>query len=60
MFREIQDGVKGHHTKPISMRMRMENGELANDDKINIKVFEKHLHHVYNHQRPRYPPMLLN
>jgi hypothetical protein len=25
MFREMQDGVKGHHTKPISMRMRMEN-----------------------------------
>jgi hypothetical protein len=33
-----------------------ENGELANNNKGNIQVFEKHLHHVYNHQKPRHPP----
>jgi hypothetical protein len=37
MFREMQDGVKGHHTKSVSMRMRTENGELAKTTKITSK-----------------------
>jgi hypothetical protein len=36
------------------MKMRMENGELANSDKENMEVFGKHLNHVYNTQRPKY------
>lgn len=47
----MQDGVTGHHRKPIAMKMRMENGELANRDKENIAVFSKHLTKAYNHQR---------
>ena len=36
------------------MKMRMENGELASNDKQNVEVFEKHLTKVYNNPRDRY------
>jgi hypothetical protein len=53
-LREVEDGVGGHHTKPITMRMRLENGKLANNDRDNMKVFSKHLQKVYNQRRPIY------
>jgi hypothetical protein len=53
-LRDMEAGVKGHHIKPTTMKMRMENGELANSDKENMEVFSKHLNKVYNTQCPKY------
>ena len=36
------------------MKIRMENGEVATNDKQNVEVFEKHLTKVYNNQRDRF------
>jgi hypothetical protein len=33
------------------MKMRMENGELANNDKQNMQVFVKHFTALYNTHR---------
>ena len=46
--RQVADRDSCHHTKPTNMKMRMENGELASNDKQNVEVFEKHLTGVYN------------
>ena len=51
LMRICEDGVAGHHVKPINMKMMMENGGLANRDKENLKVFEKHLQKIYNTER---------
>jgi hypothetical protein len=52
MAREIEAGVTGHHTKPITMKMKMENGKLANDDKDNMEVMATHFEKVYNNTEP--------
>ena len=49
--REVSKRDSCHHNKPTNMKMRMENGELAMNDKQNVEVFEKHLTKVYNNQR---------
>lgn len=50
-MKEMQDGLSGHHSKPVTMKMRMENGELANNDKQNMQVFVKHFTTLYNTHR---------
>ena len=43
-----------HHNKPVTMKMKMEDGSLATNDKQNAEVFTKHLQGVYNATRPRF------
>jgi hypothetical protein len=52
-MREMQDGFSfsGHHSKPVTMKMRMDNGELANNDKQNMQAFVKHFTTMYNTRR---------
>ena len=51
MAREIKAGVTGHHTKPITMKMRMKDGRLANNDKQNMEVMATYFTEVYNTHR---------
>ena len=50
-MREMQDGFNGHHSMPVTMKMRMDNEELANNDKQNTQVFVKHFTTLYNTRR---------
>jgi hypothetical protein len=51
-MKEMQDAFSGHHSKPVAMKMRMENGELANNAKQqNMQVFVKHFITLYNTHR---------
>ena len=52
--REVAERDSCYHNKPTNMKMWMENGELASNDKQNVKVFEKNLSKVYNNQRDRF------
>ena len=49
--REVTARNSCHHNKPMNIKMRMKNGELAANDKQNIEVFEEHLTKVYNNKR---------
>ena len=51
MAREIEAGVTGHHAKTVAMKMKMENGKLASNDKENMKVMAAHFTKVYNTRR---------
>jgi hypothetical protein len=52
-IKELIAGDNCHHNKPVTMKMKMENGELASNNKQNLDVVEKHLHKVYNAKRDR-------
>ena len=52
--REVTARDSCHHNKPMNIKMRMKNGELAANDKQNIEVFEEHLTKVYNNKRERF------
>eukprot|EP00978_Attheya_sp_CCMP212_P036585 scaffold167269_cov29-Attheya_sp.AAC.1 len=48
VIQEIQQGLQGHHRVPQTMKMRLENGELAINDEENPDVFEPHSFNVFN------------
>ena len=51
--REVTARDSCHHQKPTIMKMKMENGNLASNDKQNVDVFVKHLTKVDNNKRER-------
>ena len=53
-IKELIAGDSCHHNKPVAMKMKMKNGELASNDKQNMEVVEEHLNKVYNAKRERF------
>ena len=49
----LAKGDYSHHWKPVTMKMRMKNGELATNPKQNLEVEEEHLSAVYNDRKDR-------
>ena len=49
----LAKGDYSHHRKPVTMKMRMKNGELATNPKQNMEVVEEHLSAVYNDSKNR-------
>ena len=45
-------GKEIHQIKPVIMRLRLPNGELASTDKQNASVMGPHLSKVYSNHRP--------
>ena len=50
----LAKGEYSHYRKSVTLRMRMENGELATNPKQNMEVVKKHLSAVYNNSKDRY------
>eukprot|EP00978_Attheya_sp_CCMP212_P017788 scaffold47921_cov55-Attheya_sp.AAC.5 len=48
VIQEIQQGLQGHPREHNTMKMRLENGELASNDEENADVFEPHLFNAFN------------
>ena len=52
--KELIAGDSCHHNKPVTTKMKMENGELATSDKENMEVFGLYFEKVYNSKRERF------
>jgi exonuclease III len=51
-IRTIQDSFTGHHRQSTQVKMRMQNGELAQTDEQNADVFHPHFDKIFNGQSP--------
>jgi len=53
-IKELIAGDSCHHNKPVAMKMKMKNRELASNDRQNLELVEEHLSKVYNAKRERF------
>ena len=54
-IKELATRDNCHHNKPVTMKMRKEDGNLATSDKENLDVFTSHFDRVYNALRKLAP-----